>query len=385
MITANQCLTATRVDIDTLASLNEQWQALAGDCFMQHPAWILSAFQHYHLKQPSVDCSPHAALRVQDSSGQLNGCGLWFRQQSHGLNWWKLAGSGAICSDYVTVPAIQGRETEVGIALAEWFQTQPSGLLGWPTAIEIEGHLQTCPLWQSFVSCLEHAGWASDCVEVEGAWKLDLPNDWTTYETLLHKSRRRKARKAIKLIQQNKFCHRVARCSGAIQQAWPDFIRLHQKRRQFLNQPGCFSDPDFEIFLRKATLELAEQGSAWMSIVQHSNGQPLAMLLMFDSGRHAFMYQSGIDTDCLQDEPGHLVNAATIQYCIEKGIETFDFLRGDEPYKRGWLANRHALYRTRLFAPGWTGRGIASAIKLRRSILSWRKAETCQIDLQDED
>lgn len=385
MISTCQCLTTSHVGIDQLAVHVDQWRTLASNCFMQHPAWILSAWQHYHRNQPSVDSTQFAGLLVQDSESRLHACSIWFRQLNHGLNWWKLAGGGAVCSDYVTVPATSGREAEVGSALADWFMAQSRGWLGWPTAIEIEGHLQQCPLWQTFIAELVQAGWASDSGEVEGAWSLRLPRDWPTYESLLHKSRRRKARKAIKLIQQHKFCHRVLSTPDEIDRAWPDFVRLHQKRRQFLKQPGCFSDPSFELFLRKATLEFATAGTAWMSIVQHADGRPLAMLLMFESGRHTFMYQSGVDTDYLHDEPGHLVNAATIQHCIENGTDTFDFLRGDEPYKSGWLAQRQGLYRTRLFAPGWTGRGIASAFKLRRSILSWRKDDASKVDIQAED
>jgi CelD/BcsL family acetyltransferase involved in cellulose biosynthesis len=78
-----------------------------------------------------------------------------------------------------------------------------------------------------------------------------------------------------------------------------------------------------------------------------------------------------MDTDRMDLEPGHLINTYTIQAAIESGYEIFDFLRGDEPYKEGWNADRTPLYRTRAFAPHLAARLRQTAIAAGRTLKAW--------------
>ena len=56
-----------------------------------------------------------------------------------------------------------------------------------------------------------------------------------------------------------------------------------------------------------------------------------------------YAYQAGIDPECLDEEPGRMMAAAMIQRAIADGQQAFDFLRGDEPYKRQWRAEPRPL------------------------------------------
>lgn len=339
-------------------------------CFMHESIWLKNAWCHYHRFQPGVDQSSLRGLIVSDEEGNLLGNSVWYQQVHHAISWWRMVGCGAICNDYVQMPCCPESEREVAVETALWLHSRPRKFLGLPTGIEIDGHRSDSSQWQAFFDTLRSKDWTLDSVPIEGAWRLGLPDNWQAYEGMLHKSHRRKARRAIKLLDSSVVQHRAFSSPNDIELYWPEFVRLHQKRRHQLGQAGCFADPHYENFLKSAVMELAAQNAVWLSFV-HADSQAIAGLLIFDSGKTSYLYQSGIDTERLDLEPGHLINAATIRACIERGQLHFDFLRGDERYKSNWRASRISLQRSVLFPPGFTGRSLASARRLRRSFLGW--------------
>lgn len=354
-----------------LAQWQSPWCEHIGNHFMQHPAWLLGAWNNFHQHSPGVNKqSGFCGLLATTHDGEFAGCSSWFRQFRNGIHWWKLVGSGGICSDYVSPTCRPEWKHQIAVNIAEFFDQEMRSSRGLPRGLEIEGHASDCHLWNTFTQSLTERGWFVSTVEIEGGWRLELPSEWSEYEKLLQKSVRRRARRAVRLLEDGQIELKTCRSPEDLEEMWPEFVRLHQSRRQQLGQPGCFADQNFERFLRTATLELAKSKSAWLSVLEYQS-RPLAILLMFSAGEIAYMYQSGCDQSRMEMEPGHLVNAATIGHCISSGYQTFDFMRGDERYKAGWLASRIPLYRTRLFPPSLAGRGIASALKLRESLRSW--------------
>jgi CelD/BcsL family acetyltransferase involved in cellulose biosynthesis len=49
---------------------------------------------------------------------------------------------------------------------------------------------------------------------------------------------------------------------------------------------------------------------------------------------------------------------AMIQRAIERGYRHFDFLRGDDVYKRHWTESRRITEEITIFRPGWGGRWL---------------------------
>lgn len=345
------------------------WRQLVPKCIMQFPEWRMNAWHEYHRGSRGISDRELTFAAIQSAGGECLGISTWFRQRQWGVLWWKLPGSGPICSDYTRIPCRPGTERLVGESVADWFISR--GRESWVPAepIEIDGHRDDSPEWNAFFERLTQAGWHRDTVAIEGGWRIELPGTWDAYVASLHYSQRRKAKKAIKRIDSGKLQHLVIRDLDGIRRWWPEFVRLHQKRRQHVGEPGCFTDPAFERFLKRTVCDLARSELAWFSIVVDA-GTPLAILLILDSEDFLWMYQSGIDTDRLPLEPGHVANAATIRMAIQQGKKWFDFLRGDERYKAGWLAQRIPLYRTRLFPPGFAGWGMTAAMWLGRQ---WRR------------
>lgn len=355
--------------------LRSEWAGLAEDNFMVQPAWLEAAWEMKHAGERGVGPSGWAAMGAFSPSGRLTGVAPMYLRRQSGLRVLRMLGTGTICSDYVEFPSLPDHALETAEQFAGAVAKGVPGAGGTRRGVdvvEIEGHRLGCPRWETFFATLAEAGWSRSGSEIEGAWRVELPESWEIYEQQLHRSRRRKARKAIKMLKRGEVSHEVVADPAEIGRLWPEFVDLHQQRRRLLGQAGCFSEREFGGFLQQATLEMASQGRAWLSVVSHE-GSRLAMLLMFESGQTGFMYQSGLDVAKLRLEPGHLVNALTIREAIRRGIQGFDWLRGDEPYKQGWGARRIPLGRTRLFAPGLRGRG-ALALNALKSLLRSRRA-----------
>jgi hypothetical protein len=371
MIAVDSELSLRRIQLSEVEPWYNQQAELSGSNLSCYPDWILGAWQNFHRYQRGVD--PERGLYLMQASTpdqQIVGVSAWFRQVLHGIRWWKLCGSGQVCSDYVRNPCLEGAEEQMGHSLAIAMNQAVRGGFGLPQVVEIEGHTADCPQWRTFFSRMAEFGWSQQTVEIEGAWRAQLPSDWETYDALLSKSRRRKVRRALKLIDQKEIEYSVYRSTSEIEQAWPIFVRLHQLRRKQLGQAGCFADNHFETFLTEATQQLADLDVTWLAILSNQ-GQPMAGLLLFDCGTTSYMYQSGMDCQFIEMEPGHLIVGATIAHAMKNGQLVFDFMRGDEHYKSGWQAERLPLFRTRLTPPGLAGRSLASAFSIRQHLRSW--------------
>jgi CelD/BcsL family acetyltransferase involved in cellulose biosynthesis len=350
----------------------QDWKAfsqLSADCFVHEADWLQNAWEHYHRVQTGV-YGDLTALNVTDSHGQQCGLSAWYRQYTHGINWWRQVGGSRICSDYVGLPSVQGHQIQVAQATAKWFASQPRKLLDCPTAIQIEGHRADCPQLRAFFQALEDRGWTQDSVHIESAWRTELPTSFPEYELLVSRNRRKKIRLAIKMRERGELDFAIHSQPAQVEAHWQDFVWLHQNRRQSLGQPGCFADPVFSKFLHTATIELTRKQVGGLAFLKYQ-GLPLAAVLIFQAQGGWFVYQTGIDSTRLKLQPGHMVVTLMIQEAIRRGIQFIDFMRGDEPYKSGWNCNPVTLCRTILLPPGLASRGIASALKIKRSFSGW--------------
>ena len=81
------------------------------------------------------------------------------------------------------------------------------------------------------------------------------------------------------------------------------------------------------------------------------DGREAAMILYFESESTLFLYNSGYDPEFARLAVGLLSKAMALQHAIEAGKKTFDFLRGEEEYKRHLGGVPLEVLRLRLTAP----------------------------------
>lgn len=342
------------------------WNELAGSNFMLRTEWLESWWQAY--RQPGERLAIAGWL---DPSGEANGFIPGFVTRGLLGRTYRWLASGVVCSDDVRLVCSESDSRQSGQAAARWLSSETlRSELGRLDAIEIEGYQQQEPTIRTLIDSLCAAGWSLEEQELDGAWRVSLPSSLEAFVGQLHKSRRRKVNKAKRLLAEGAVSYEAVWDWPRIDALWSEFVRLHQKRREALGQPGCFADPRFGIFLKSASERFAAHGGCFMGVLSADN-QPIALNLNFVAADSVGMYQSGIEMDRTELEPGHLLNYFTVGTAIEQGMRWFDFLRGDEPYKEGWGAERRGLYRARLFAPHLLARLRQSAIAAGREFRNW--------------
>ena len=134
------------------------------------------------------------------------------------------------------------------------------------------------------------------------------------------------------------------------EQAWPILIDLHQRRRNRLNEPGCFASKPWASFHKELAQQLLGLGQlriSWLEL----DGSPVAAEYQFASSDTTYGYQSGLDPDRLSEQPGRLSLMLTIQQAIKEGHTAFDLLRGDETYKLKWRAEPVSTFDIRIVSP----------------------------------
>lgn len=329
--------------VEQFAACRRAWNELAGTRLFHRWEWM------YHWWQAFGSDSKLVIVTIVDGNGRWIGIAPWFKTVStrQGSIVRQLA-SGTACSDYASLAIRPGYEAIAGAIIAEIIDgTAHSDVFGDVDLFELEGHLGDDPGIAFLLEALDDGRARVTQEEFAGTWQSQLPDSWEDFEGRLHRSFRRKTRKASRRLGQPEFTARALWDPASIADAWPTFSDLHQRRRQSLGDPGCFADPRFESFLANATVSLAESARAQINLLEYMD-RPLAANLEFVAGDSVYMYQTGFDPGYIELEPGHITFTWAIQASIERGFQNFDFLRGDEPYKSRWKSSRIPLYRTQI-------------------------------------
>lgn len=117
-------------------------------------------------------------------------------------------------------------------------------------------------------------------------------------------------------------------------------LELNKIRAEVKGIKSPFLDNRFDRFHRKILSSLFPLGMAKLSFLK-INGQPVAANYLFQYNSTVYYYQSGFDPQWKQLSPGTLLHYHCIQSAIEEGIEKYDFLRGDEQYKKLWTRSNN--------------------------------------------
>jgi CelD/BcsL family acetyltransferase involved in cellulose biosynthesis len=373
------CLTS----IEELRPYAADWDRLGGEVPMRSWAWLSTWWRHYgpdggrNRRSLAVFC-------VFDELGRLVGAAPWFveRTAARGRTL-KMLGSGEVCSDYLRLLSLGGWEGPVARAVAdELVAASPDARdagraeCGWDL-LELSGIDAGDRAAGRLLDELAERGLHVHLLPAPRCWRIALPRTWDDYLAMLSKRRRRQLRRLDEtLVQTGRARLHVVERLAELPEAYQRFLDLHGRRRRRLGGRSCFDSARFRTFHAEVMPELLRAGQlqlAWLEI----DGQPAAAEYQLVGGGTVYAYQSGVDPERLDLEPGNLITMILVRRAIEQGFAGYDFLRGDEPYKaqfraepRGGLAARvvpnrpAARARHRLWAAGdgfkrWLRSGIA--------------------------
>ncbi len=176
---------------------------------------------------------------------------------------------------------------------------------------------------------------------------ISLPDSWQSYHKSLSKKLRRNLRYYHRRLQRENTgaiaFHRIT-AEAELKGAMDGLIAMHHKRWHLKGQVSAFDERRFEGFHREMSRVALERG--WLRFFQLKvDDQVIAALYAFRYRDVFYVYQMGFDPSWGRYSPGRLLTAHVIQAAIKEGARVFDWLRGEQQFKRAWANNMHVNYR----------------------------------------
>ena len=244
-------------------------------------------------------------------------------------------GGTDVC-DYADFLVPRGKEDEFYGRLWDHLET-----LGWST-LDLRSIPAGSPTLQYLPALAEQSGYDVQ-VEVEDqAPVASLPSTWDEYLSRLTKKDRHELRRKLRRLDQagearQYVCTTVEAVDGGLR----DFVRL---LRESSPDKAAFMTPERERFFADIARELAARDELVLSFLE-MDGVRVASCMNFDYEGSYLLYNSGYDPGYSHLSVGLLNKALSIKDAVERGRESFEFLRGTERYKYDLGAQDRAIYR----------------------------------------
>lgn len=286
--------------------------------------WNRIWWRHFGgARQPQV----HAVYDGKDLVG------LMPIMRTHGP-WRTLRPMGLGPSDYLHPLARPGLEEDVARVVLESVKTQKGVDL-----IDLHQVRET----RALATCFE-----GPVLEQATCLVLDLPGSFDAYLQSIGKSLRYDVRKLDKSLFASGRAAIESFGIEEIDRGMEIFFEQHKLRWRKRGLPGAFLGRSIR-FHKEWAVSAARNGWLRLSVLSLDK-EPIGAIYAMAHGETAYYYQAGFDPAKGSVSPGTLLVAHTIRQSIEEGARHFDFMRGDEPYKRRWKPN-HVYRNLRLMAP----------------------------------
>ncbi|MBI2766769.1 MAG: GNAT family N-acetyltransferase [Chloroflexi bacterium] len=304
-------------DSEELAALAPGWSALhaatPGATPFTHPAWHEAWLRHFGAGTAPV----FLAVRIADELAGVAALDLQ-RDRARSLG-------DASVRDYGGPLAAPGHEAQVARGVLEWLAEDLT------PALELRGLPADSPIAAAFEDAAGDLGWACAREPEAVCPVLALPRGFEAFVASLHKHERHELRRKLRHLEA---------AGAAVYASTGDPIEVAAAMDAFLammrasrGDKDAFLTLTMEAFFRDLAASFATLGMARMGTLALQD-RPIAMLLAFESPGTTFLYNSGYDPDWAALAPGLLSKVYAIREAIERGQGRFDFLRGDEDYKR---------------------------------------------------
>jgi CelD/BcsL family acetyltransferase involved in cellulose biosynthesis len=119
---------------------------------------------------------------------------------------------------------------------------------------------------------------------------------------------------------------------------------------------AILSHPDMRRFYTELARWAAARGILRFFLLR-LDGRPIAFAFTIDDGRSLYHLKGGYDVAFRAQSPGVLTVAEMISYAFARGLQTFEFLGAEEPFKAEWTPAVHE--RTLFHAFARSPRGLA--------------------------
>jgi CelD/BcsL family acetyltransferase involved in cellulose biosynthesis len=243
--------------------------------------------------------------------------------------------AGGELTDEQDVLAPAGHERTVAAALGAWLAEH-----GAPRVI-LEYVPEDVPTVPLVGERLAEAGYAVRSARLVTAPRVDLPGEYEAFVQGLTKKERHELRRKVRRLETDRavaFRNAADAERGAILDR---FFALH---RRSPGEKGTFMTPARERYFRDLADALGAKG--WLRLgVLRVDGEDAAVLYAFAYEGTLALYNAAYDPALAPLSVGIVCHAYAIREAIAEGLGTYDFLRGDEPYKYDLGGEDHWLLR----------------------------------------
>jgi CelD/BcsL family acetyltransferase involved in cellulose biosynthesis len=181
---------------------------------------------------------------------------------------------------------------------------------------------------------------------------MRLPQDWETYLMSLRKKDRHELRRKVRRLESKedaRWALASSRDRETLVEGMRTFINLH---RMSGADKAQFMDDKMAAFFMAMAEELHSTG--WLDLaILRVGGEPASAYLSFVYGNRLYLYNSGYNPRFAKYSAGMALLAYRIHKAILQGVRTFDFLRGDEPYKYDFGGKDSPVWRAVLAPADW--------------------------------
>lgn len=227
--------------------------------------------------------------------------------------------------DYAGPLALPGEEGTVTAGLLEWLREDLTpGLRLWGVPAD-------SALVPAFEAAAGRGGWSFAREHEAVCPGVDLPGDFEEYVAGLSKKDRHELRRKMRNFE-------AAGTASFASVTGPDELALgldglFHLMRISRGDKDEFLTPQMEAFFRDLCATFGSLGMARLSTLS-LDGAPVAMTLAFEDEATTYLYNSGYDPAFSHLAVGLMSKAYAIHDSIARGKRRFDFLRGEEEYKR---------------------------------------------------
>ncbi|MFC1903013.1 GNAT family N-acetyltransferase [Chloroflexota bacterium] len=165
---------------------------------------------------------------------------------------------------------------------------------------------------------------------------IPLPATWDEYFASLSQNRRYIINRAMRALSEEG--HRVQLQqygADSMDAALSKLFAFHRRRWESLNIPSAFSDSRIREFYGEIARQFLGKNWLYFSCLTVDD-EIVSTNYYFVYNRKLYACITARDTEYSDYGIGHLHRALAIKDAIEKHLQEYDFLKGDEPYKFYW-------------------------------------------------
>jgi len=249
-----------------------------------------------------------------------------------------LIGSADLC-DYLDFPVAEERAQAFFRALLPYLsQCGIRQFEGGPLR-------EDSPTLRELTGIAERNGWQVAEEADEVSYEMALPGTWEAYLSgLKGKQRHEVRRKLRRLSEKAAFRLRSVETPQQLEQGLDTFLELFRQSRVDKND---FLTGRRLAFFQRLTANMAAAGMLRLYFLD-IEGRPAASALCFEDADTLYLYNSGYDRQFAALSVGQVCTILTIKEGIAGGLKCYNFLKGDEVYKKRLGGKPVGLVRLRL-------------------------------------